>query len=100
MSETWFKTGGWKEKIQPVEVVKTTEKFVTIREERFSFGPKKFDERRCAKEGSYDRYFPTWEEAHAYLLNKAEAKLVSARRSLELAQGELGNVKGMKKPEA
>ena len=50
---------------------------------------------RRAKKSSYDCFFDTWEEAHAYLLDLAEMKLESARRGLENAQGMYGNVKGL-----
>lgn len=43
-------------------------------------------------------WFPTWEEAHNHLIGWAEQKVQQARRSLELAHGVLGNVKGMKPP--
>ena len=54
--------------------------------------------RRSAKNSSWHKYWDSWEEAHAFLLEKAEKSLQSARRSLERAQGEYGNIKGMKAP--
>lgn len=41
-------------------------------------------------------FFDTWDEAHSYLVDMADAKLSSARRQLEHAQGLHGNIKGMK----
>ena len=41
------------------------------------------------------RFFPTWKEAHACLLEKAEKELQHARRALQLAQSHYGNIKGM-----
>ena len=42
--------------------------------------------------------FNTWAEAHAELMRRAEAQLADARRVLQVAQGHVGNVRGMKPP--
>jgi hypothetical protein len=99
---TWFKTGGFRQTIEPVCVVKETGKTVTVRSESWSIGdgPKRFVDRRADKRGTYECYFPTWEEAHAHALSRAEANLLSARKALQNAQDKFGNVKGLKKPEA
>jgi hypothetical protein len=72
--------------IEAVEVEKETEACVWIRG------------RRIAKRSSYERYFDTWAEAKADLMQRAEEAIAHARRSLERANGYLGNVKGMKPP--
>ena len=54
---------------------------------------------RRAKESESDIFHDTWDDAHAHLLAAAEENAASARRQLERANGALGNVKGMKKPE-
>lgn len=54
--------------------------------------------RRRTRVSAWQALFPTWQEAHAHLLAEAELKLIAARRALELAQGEHGNIKGMKEP--
>jgi hypothetical protein len=98
MEAVWFKTERWNTKIQPVEVVKVTEKTVTVRHKIFIMGKDdKVIERRHDKTG-YEHFFPTWEEAHSHLLTRTEGAVHSARRQLELAQSEFGNVKGMKQP--
>jgi len=51
---------------------------------------------RHAKMSSYECYFDTWDDAHKHLMDRAEAKLDTARARLQHAQGELGNIKGMK----
>jgi hypothetical protein len=56
-------------------------------------------ERRANKAGSFEQYHDSWDDAHQFLLGRAESAMVYARRSLERAQGVLGNVKGLKKPE-
>lgn len=56
----------------------------------------KVAERKAAKRSDYACYHDSWSGAHSYLLAKAEAKVAAARRALESANGELGNIKGMK----
>ena len=78
--------------IELVEVVKSTEKTVTIVDGRNG------RERRSAIKSEYGSYFRTWEEAHAHLLERAESKVVSIRSQLESANGYLGNIRGLKRP--
>lgn len=85
MSETWYVAWHTFNTIEPVEIDRSTARYVWI------------GTARHARE-SYQSYFPTWEQAHSYLLKKAENDLVTARRGLEHAQGRLGNVKGMRRP--
>mgnify|MGYP006284258461 CR=1 FL=1 len=78
--------------IKPVAASKLTERTITLADDIYG-------RKRINRIGPFDSYFNTWEEAHAYLLEKAEERVTSARRQLEQANGYLGNVKGMKKPE-
>lgn len=73
--------------IKPVEVERETKTSVWV------------DGTRNAKMSNHYCYFGTWEEAHAFLLAKAEEDCTRIRRQLEYANSKLGNVKGMKKPE-
>lgn len=91
MAETWFRARIWALKVEPVEVVRETEKTVEIRDGRSTF--------RSHKSSQGEGIFPRWDEAHAFLLNQAELKLENARTALQRAQGAHGRVKGMKKPE-
>jgi hypothetical protein len=86
-----YRTGGLGSLIEAVEVEKETEKCVWIKY--------KYETRREAKGSGYRCYFDAWEAAHAYLLQKAENECAGCRRRLEEANGHLGNIKGMKKPE-
>ena len=88
-----FKTSKYGTEIEPVEVVRETDAFVIF--PPYRPGGK---ERRTAKCTDYERYHDTWEDARAFLLSRAEQDVQSARRRLEVANGTLGNVKGMKKP--
>lgn len=56
------------------------------------------NEVRSNRHSSYECYHDSWEVAHAYLIDRAEKLCIGLRRSLEAANGTLGNVKGMKKP--
>lgn len=94
-----WKTLKWNEnKIERVECVRETDKQVVILEYPWGNNKKQPQERRHLKESGYEQFHDSWEEAHAYLMKQAEEKLLSARRSLQRAQDELGNVKGMRKP--
>lgn len=93
MSATWYEVGKWGDKIEPVEVERSTEQSVWV------FNKWRVDRvERRARVSEHACYFPTWEEAHAYLLDRAETRLAGARRALALAQSAHGNVKGMRKP--
>lgn len=80
-----YRTGSWGlESIVKVEIEKETEKCVWV------------NGRRSAKRSEFEQYHNTWKEAHAYLMVIAEGKLNSARLALERAQGNYGNIKGLK----
>ena len=88
--KTWYRTR-WG-KIEPVEVIRATKKFVVV---QAAIGSR---ERKEAKESDWSSYFETWEGAHGYLMEKARRKVESLRLQLQQANGELGNIKGMKPP--
>lgn len=54
--------------------------------------------KRCTKKALYEAYRPSWEEAHAWLLEVAGNRVSYARKQLERANTHFGNVKGMKQP--
>ncbi len=66
--------------------------------ERETFSSVFINGRRSPKFGSYENYFSTWEGARAHLLDEATRAVESARRQLEIKNGALGNIKGMKQP--
>lgn len=76
-------------KIQRLECVKETAKFVTLIDRFYC------EEKRSKAKGVYD----TWEEAHAALTQIVEAELNTARLRLQYLQGVAGNVRGLKPPE-
>ena len=54
--------------------------------------------RRNKRSRDWANFFDRWDEAKAYLMEKYAARLAGARRRLEIAQSEYGNVKGLKPP--
>lgn len=98
--QTWFRTGGWREPIEPVCVIKETAKTVTVRSERFMIGSddKIYDDDRRDKRSRVDSFFPTWEEAYAHVLDRAEAELEWARKRFQGAAEKLHLIKGLKNP--
>jgi hypothetical protein len=83
-------------KIERVEVIRETEQSVFLPKSRVG---KTNGERRAAKHSEWEQYHDTWEAARAYLLEIANDDVTAARLALERANGKLGNIKGMKKPE-
>lgn len=84
----------FREKIEVVEVVRETEHQVVLPSSHP--GGK---ERREAKRGDWYSWHDSWEDAHAYIVAKAQAEVDALRNRLEQAKGKLGNIKGMKRPE-
>jgi len=76
-------TGTYGAEIQVVEIIKETEKTVTIAVSRW--GGESRPE-RYKKVTSYDVYHDTWELARKYLIKKVNAERDSAKRSLDMAQ--------------
>lgn len=91
---TKYVTGYTADKIKQVEVIRETEAFVYLP------GYQGGKERREAKVSKYDQYHDSWNEAHQYLTGKAQEEVDAIRRRLEQAKGKLGNIKGLKNPEA
>jgi hypothetical protein len=80
-----YRTGGWgKNLIESVEVEKETEASIWI------------EGKRNAKKTEYHNYFDTWADAKRHLLTVAEKKVAGIRLNLERANGELGNIKGLR----
>lgn len=92
---TKWKTSRWHPtKIERVECTRETDKCVWVLEDWFG----KTRESRHAKESGSEVFHDTWEAAHAWLLERAENALHHARAQLAQAQGNHGNVVGLRKP--
>jgi hypothetical protein len=90
---TKYIVGKWAAKITAYECTKETAKFVWLKglyDAKSSVSDKK---------GKAGDVFDTWAEAHAELTRRADDRLATARRQLEIAQGFVGNVRGMKPPQ-
>lgn len=86
-TETWYEIANYgTPKITPVRVLRETSKQIVLAD--------------ChpanARRNKAHTYFPTWDEAHAYLLSETEARVIAARQTLERERGKLGNIKGMR----
>ncbi len=88
----------WDDRIAKVECSKVTEKSVWLLTNLCSMQHNLAKPIREARTAPHHSYHETWEDAHAYLMARAEKKLENARFQLQAAQGHYGNIKGMKKP--
>lgn len=86
-----YRTDRWGDKIESLEVLKETEKQIVYMNRHGR-------EIREAKSSEWQKWHDTWEEAKDSLLRRAESRVQSLRCQLEKANGELGNIKGMKRP--
>lgn len=102
MLTKWKTSTSYPDKITQVSCSRETEKAVWTLERAWTIDgyddSKPPIERRRMKRSDYENFHDTWEEAHAFLLARADRELESARRRLAAAQGTHGNVKGMRKP--
>jgi hypothetical protein len=70
-----------------------------VRIERFNDTSVWINGRRSGRFTQWDRYYPTFAEAKASIVDGAEKRVLSLRRQLEQANDALGNAKGMKEPQ-
>jgi hypothetical protein len=96
MSIIKYRTDHFADKIEKVEVLRETDACVYV--PATGYRKSGSGERRESKLSDYAQYHDTWADAHAYLLQKAERVVKSARQQLEAANGKLGNIKGMRPP--
>jgi len=72
-------------RVEKVEVVGETEHFVKL-----------LNGRKEAKKTDWSAYFDSFDDAKNSLVEKAQKRVDSLRRQLESANGELGQIKGIK----
>jgi hypothetical protein len=84
-------------KIESFEVIKETEKTVTF---LACTRDGAFREERQLRTADWHQWHNSWEDAHTFLIKRAGDNVEGLRRQLERANGELGNIKGMKNPTA
>lgn len=76
--------------IEAIEVVRETGKQVVLP------AIQGLREMRENKVSDWSNWHDTWEEAHLFIIQEAEAKVKVLRMQLEQANGKLGQIKGMK----
>lgn len=87
---TWWKIEPYKVGISPVQVVWFTGSFVTRIEE--------YCGRRHERRERRDDTFPTFEEAYAEAIRRAEIEVKAAQESLQRARTKLGHIQALKQP--
>ena len=87
-----IKTWG-KDRIEPVKVVKETDKTLWI--QNATWGKSVIDQRRKTND-----FHDTWEAAHLELLKRANENVARQERQLNRARSELGEIVKMKPPAA
>lgn len=92
----WKASFGYVLDVKEYEVVKETEKTVTIKS--VNSWSEKTVELREFKNARGHSYHDTFEEAHALVLERAREKVAQAKNQFQRARDEYGNIKGMKSP--
>lgn len=78
---TKYRTDTWKPEIVTIEAERETHSSLWIRG------------RRRNKSSSYDKFHDSWEEAKAYLLNKAELTVKNCESELDSAKDKISKIK-------
>lgn len=90
---TWHKaSSGWAVGITQIQVASFSEKTVTIMTGKTS--------RRCARKGDDECYFPTFDEAKAWLVDRIEKRLSRAEANVAEYRKALSEVKSLTIPSA
>jgi hypothetical protein len=89
-----YKTSAYSDRIEVVEFVSETAKTCVI---VFNWN-KQRHERKVVKMSDTDQYHDTWAAAHAYLLARAETKVLAAAEAVNDAQVALKVIDAMKPP--
>lgn len=78
--------------IEEVEVLRETAKTVVL------ISAASGKERREAKRSEYYNWHDSWEDAHNFQIAEAQRKVDLIRLQLDRANGDLGRIKGQRKP--
>jgi hypothetical protein len=79
-----YKTKGWDNDIEAVEIERETASSIWI------------NGRRVRKDSCYDRFFDSWELAHDHLLKRCESQIENLKGQLARWKTELKKIKAMK----
>lgn len=82
---TWYRVNIHSNQIMPVEVIKETDKFVTI----LSKNPDSKYQPRCAKGGEF---YPTFAGARAFLMERLAKRMTSLELQIAQARIDMGKV--------
>ena len=85
-----YKVSKYRIDIEPLEVVRETEKSVYIQQGRGLS--------RQAKETAYDQWFTTWQDAYNFLVKRTESKIEYLKGRLEDTEDNLTEILNMEKP--
>jgi hypothetical protein len=88
---TWY-MARW-ERIHEVQVVKKLPKSLVILHRQFYLNGRDKVVEKTVRDSSYEKYFPTYDEAKNYILDGMKAKIKSLEEELEHARNELLNHK-------
>ena len=79
--------------IEEVEPIRETDKSLWFKSTSY----REASESRVAKRTDYDNYFDTWEEAHDFIIKKAEMRFERAIKEMENAKRILERAKNLTK---
>ena len=89
---TWYKVQSYGHIIKPVEVVRFTDKSIWMENSFTTLTD------RLLRLTDYANYYPTWEEAHAFLLTRFADRVARLKQNTQNANSILGQIKKMTKP--
>ena len=91
-----FRLMKWPDGIEPVVVVRVTEKTVLIEEPPWCpGGPPRITRE---KKTSWRKFFDTWREAHAALVERCEGRLAASKADIVDSENSLHKARAMKEP--
>jgi hypothetical protein len=92
---TWYRVRTYGLEITPVEVVKETNSFITIREKDWEGKPKEY---RTAKHSGYERNFESFEDAKKHIIGRLLVRIDTAEQQIQEAKRELAKAECLVKP--
>jgi hypothetical protein len=95
MKKTMWKTSGFfGNLIEPVEVVKETDRQIVFLRPNACI-PGTFTEQRAAKQSTYENFFGSWEEAKVFLVESARLEVTRCEETLKRAQAKLQQMEAL-----
>lgn len=96
MTETMYRRRHWNDEIEIVQVAKKTSCFVWFLQPS-TWTPGATSQIKARIEGEF---FPTWEAAHAYMVEQAEQEVKRARENFDRACSHVVRIRGLKREAA